>query len=158
TDHEPSETFFLNLTNAGGAPIADDQGRAVIPNDDVYPGSFYTLTPCRAMDTRGPTGVHGGPALVAGADRVFGLFGVCGIPDSAKSVSINVAVTEPTGAGHLYLRAPGLPAPPTISYSAGQTRAINAILEFSALGELAVYCDQASGAVHFILDVTGYFE
>jgi hypothetical protein len=28
----------------------------------------------------------------------------------------------------------------------------------SALGEVAVRCDQSSGSVHFILDVNGYFQ
>lgn len=32
---EPGETFFLNLSNAAGASIADNQGFATISNDDV---------------------------------------------------------------------------------------------------------------------------
>ena len=46
----------------------------------------------------------------------------------------------------------------SINYLAGQTRGNNAIAPLSADGKLAVYCAQASGTVHFILDVNGYFE
>src|SRR5262249_48282859 len=37
----------------------------------VLPAAFYTVTPCRLIDTRGPAGPLGGPALVANADRFF---------------------------------------------------------------------------------------
>ena len=45
---------------------------------------FYTLTPCRLVDTRGAGGPNGGPALVANTDRLFRLVG-CGVPSSARS-------------------------------------------------------------------------
>jgi hypothetical protein len=32
--------------------------------------AFYAVAPCRLIDTRGPTGPYGGPALAAGAERV----------------------------------------------------------------------------------------
>ena len=35
------------------------------------PFQFFSVTPCRIVDTRGPTGVTGGPALSAGAARNF---------------------------------------------------------------------------------------
>ena len=31
---------------------------------------FYTVTPCRLVDTRNPTGPYGGPSLSANSDRV----------------------------------------------------------------------------------------
>ncbi len=67
---------------------------------------------------------------------------------------------EPTAAGHLRLHAGGGPLPETsaINYSAGQTRANNAVATLNALGELAIHCGQDSGTVHLILDVTGHFE
>ncbi len=64
------------------------------------PTRFYTLTPCRVLDTR--TG--SGPALAAGAERVVTLGGgPCGVPTSAKAVSANLTVTQPTTAGNLVL-------------------------------------------------------
>ena len=45
----------------------------------------------------------------------------------------------------------------TINWVAGQTRANNAVAVLSPT-VLAVQCDQASGSVHLILDVNGYFQ
>jgi len=122
--------------------------------------SFFTLAPCRVIDTRGAPGPLGGPALAAGATRNFVLAGTCGIPASAKVVSINVTVTEPTAAGDLRLFAGGAPLPlvSTINYRAMQTRANNAVVTLGASGDIAVLSDQASGTVQFILDVDGYFQ
>jgi uncharacterized repeat protein (TIGR01451 family) len=123
-------------------------------------GSYFTLTPCRVIDTRNATGTYGGPALVAGADRTFPLFGQCGIPASAESVSVNLTVVDPSAVGNLRLYPAGtvLPVVSMLNYSAGQTRGNNAIVPLNALGELAARCTQASGTAHFILDVNGYFE
>jgi hypothetical protein len=161
-DVEPDETLSVSLSNPVGATIEDAQGQALILDDDaLHPGSFFTVVPCRAVDTRRSPGTcRGGPALAAGADRVFPLFGRCGIPETARAVSVNVAATEPSASGHLRLYPAGLPPPPvsTVNYVAGQTRGNNAIVGLSATGELAVRCVQATGTTHFILDVTGYFE
>jgi hypothetical protein len=124
------------------------------------PAFFYTLTPCRVLDTRGAAGTYGGPALVAGADRTFPLFGRCAIPPTARAVSVNLTVTQPTAPGHLRLYPAGTPLPSVSSLNCapGQTRANKAIVALSGAGEIAVRCAQGSGTVHFILDVNGYFE
>jgi hypothetical protein len=121
--------------------------------------SFYGLEPCRVVDTRNP--VMGGPSPVAaGTDRVFILAGACGIPLTAKAVSLNLTVTRPTVQGNVRVYAAGTPLPhvSTVNYTAGQTRANNAIAAVGGLGQVAVHCSQASGTVHVILDVNGYFE
>jgi hypothetical protein len=41
---------------------------------------------------------------------------------------------------------------------AGATRANNAIAALGDAGDLTVLASQASGSVHLILDVNGYFE
>jgi len=123
--------------------------------------SFYTLTPCRVIDTRNPIGAYGGPALLSGGTRVFELAGRCGIASGATSVAMNIAVTQPTsGPGFLTLYPAGGPRPltSTINFSAGQTRANNAILPLSGAGALSVYCGLGLGTTHLILDVTGYFQ
>ena len=122
--------------------------------------AFYTLTPCRVADTRDPPGSLGGPALSAGAVRTFPVGGSCAIPASAKAVSMNVTVTGPTAPGHLTLYPVGssLPSSSTINYRAGQTRANDAIVALGPGAGVSVVCGQASGTVHVILDVNGYFE
>ncbi|HYK41926.1 MAG TPA: hypothetical protein VE007_06000 [Thermoanaerobaculia bacterium] len=122
--------------------------------------SFYTLPPCRVLDTRGSTGSYGGPALAGGATRNFVLTGVCGVPASARSVSVNIAVTGGTNSGFLTIYPGGTVRPlfSNINYQAGQTRANNAVLLLGAAGDVSVYVGQSSGAVDFILDVNGYFQ
>jgi len=124
------------------------------------PISFYTVAPCRLLDTRDATGTFGGPALAAGGDRVFPLVGRCGIPSTARALSVNLTVAQPTAQGNLRLYPAGTPLPlvSSINYVAGQTRANNAIAPLNGLGGLAIRCTQASGTAHFILDVNGYFE
>jgi hypothetical protein len=122
--------------------------------------SFYTLTPCRAVDTRDPSGTFGGPALVAGVERSFALAGRCGIPATAKALSINVTVTGATAAGNLVAFPGGSSAPSTstLNYGAGATRANNAIVGLGSSAALAVRANQPSGSLHVIVDVNGYFQ
>jgi hypothetical protein len=124
------------------------------------PAAFFTLPPCRVVDTRDAPGPHGGPALVAGGDRVFTVAGRCGVPASARAIAMNATVAGPGAAGNLrfYPGGASLPLASAINYAAGQTRGNNAIVPLSPAGSLAVRCTQASGTTHFILDVTGYFE
>ena len=125
---------------------------------------FYTLGPCRLVDTRNaPDGPLAGPALAASpASRTFALTGVCGVPADAKVLSTNVTVTGGGAAGSLRIHPADsdLPVSTTISFGAGKTRANNAMLLLSAAGgagRVSVRNDAAS-AVHLILDVNGYFR
>jgi hypothetical protein len=122
--------------------------------------NFYVLAPCRILDTRNASGPLGGPALAANADRVFPVTSNCGIPSTAKAISVNVTITGPTAAGDLRLYAAGgvLPVSTIISYSSGQTRADEMLAPIGNSGGVAVHCDQTSGNVQFILDVNGYFQ
>ena len=141
---------------------SDDPGLdgSTNPTTFMVGTSYFTVPPCRVLDTRNPNGAYGGPVLAAGADRTFTIAGQCNIPSAAKAVSVNLAVTQPTVAGNLRLYPAGttLPLVSSINYAAGQTRSNNAIVPLNALGEMAVRCAQGSGTAHFILDVNGYFE
>jgi hypothetical protein len=119
--------------------------------------AFYTVPPCRLLDTRAP---GKGPALAAGEARTLAVAGACGVAPGARAVSLNVAVAQPSAPGHLRLFAAGSVDPPVsaINYRAGQTRSNNFIARLGAHGALAVRCVQAAGSAHVILDVNGYFE
>jgi hypothetical protein len=123
------------------------------------PTSFFTIPPCRAVDTRSGPGPYGAPALQARSDRTFTLAGQCAIPPTARALAVNIAVAQPTAAGHLRLYPAGaaLPQTSSINYAAGQTRASNAIVLLTS-GGITVRCNQPFGTVHFILDVSGYFQ
>ncbi len=140
--------------------FADDPSHIVNLDDLVFgpaPFDFFTLTPCRLVDTRAPS--HG-PPLAAGGDRAFTVVGSCGVPATAKALSLNVAVTEPSATGHVRLSPVGITVPlvSAINYGTGETRSNNAIVGLSSTGSLSARCVQASGTVHLILDVSGYFE
>jgi hypothetical protein len=132
----------------------------VTPTSGPVLAGFYTLTPCRVLDTRDPDGPYGGPALSAGAPRSFAMAGRCGIPPEADALAVNVTVTQPTAAGFLALYPVGVPPPlaSTINYGPGQTRANNAIVQLGSGDSIAVVCGQSSGTTHAILDVVGYFR
>jgi glucose/arabinose dehydrogenase len=121
---------------------------------------FHTLTPCRVADTRNAAGPYGGPALIANTTRTFTMTGRCGIPATARAVSLNVTVTQPTALGDLRLFPGGaqLPGTSTINFNAGQTRANNALLPLNTAGDLSVRCVMPTGSVHLVLDVNGYME
>ena len=123
-------------------------------------GSFYTVAPCRLVDTRSADPSMGGPSISPGADRTFAVTGRCWVPSSARSLFVNVTVTEATSAGELVLFPVGAPAPPiaSIAYSARQTRANNLIVPVGVLGQLAARCSQSGGSVHVIIDTSGYFQ
>lgn len=122
--------------------------------------SFYTLEPCRLLDTRSAAGALGGPALSCAGDRNFPVAGTCGVPFEARALSVNVTATGGTAQGHFRLHA-GRTAAPTASslnYTPGQTRANNAIVPLGILGEIGIYCGQGSGTAHAVVDVNGYFK
>jgi serine protease len=121
--------------------------------------SYYALNPCRVVDTRNPNGVNGGPILTAG-QRNFTVRGVCGVPTTAKAVTLNVAVTGATSSAYLTLFPSGqaVPNTATINFTTSDPALSNgAIVGLSTNAQdLAVY--NASTSVHLIIDVTGYFQ
>jgi hypothetical protein len=120
------------------------------------PVDYYTLTPCRLVDTR----TSDGPALAPFERRVWTLTGECGVPFTANAVSLNLAVVGASAPGHIRL-APGngLTDSSAVNFSPGKTRANNAIILLATddTGTVAA-TNHSSGSVHLILDVSGYFE
>jgi endoglucanase len=122
------------------------------------PLQLYTLSPCRLVDTR--QAGQGAPALLAGQSRSFSLTGLCSVPAEARSLVLNVTATGATAAGHfrVYPTGAALPTASIVNYVAGQARANNAIVSLNGSGQASVYCGQASGTAHAVLDVVGYFR
>ncbi len=144
----------LVVTWAGDAAVLAQ--RYAIPGLD-----FHTLTPCRVVDTRNPNGPLGGPALAAGVPRTFAIAAVvCGVPASARALSLNVTVTGSLSGGTVVLYPGDSAVPPTstINFAAGMTRANNSIMGLSRDGLGTMTALSVSSQVHLILDVNGYFE
>ncbi len=122
--------------------------------------NYFALNPCRVLDTRLPAGPTGGAPLICGVDQVVTLTGgACGVPASAKAVAGNVAVTQPSKPGDVNVFPAGsfVPQTSTVNYSAGQTRANNAVIQLNGAGQVATRCSP-SGTAHLIIDVSGYFQ
>lgn len=118
------------------------------------PLRFFTATPCRVLDTRS------GAPLAANSARSFAVAGSCGIPSTARAVVANLTITQPSAGGYLSLFPSDSPPPgsSTINFRLGQTRANNATLPLSPEGRASIFCGMASGSVHAILDISGYYE
>jgi hypothetical protein len=165
-------TINLVITTAGGSAAAlnsdsgtsetVDKGSLTVVNGAINISTgkaFWTVQPCRVIDTRNPNGPLGGPALVGGGPgRTFTITNQCGIPAGVAAVSVNVTITGPTSEGFLtfYPTGGSPPLSSTINFRPGLTRANNAILSLAPTGNFDVVCG-GTGTVHFILDVNGYF-
>lgn len=120
------------------------------------PSSFYTVAPCRVLDTRSER-----EPWASAERRRVALGGHCGVPAAAKAVAVNVTAVASTGPGHFSFWPVGQPLPvaSAVHFPAGQTRASAAILpladDATLLAEPRV---GGEGTVHLVLDVTGYFD
>jgi len=124
------------------------------------PYSFYAINPCRVVDTRNPNSTNGGPIFGSGTQRNFAIRGNCGVPTTAAAVSINVTIVNATASSFLTIWPSGVTRPvvSTINFSQTDPSLANgAIVGLGASpNDLSVF--NASGNVHVIIDVTGYFQ
>lgn len=140
---------------------------ALVPGAQAAgPYSFYSVAPCRVVDTRGAAGPTGGPKLGANSDRSFPILGSCGVPGTAQAVVFNITVTQPTDTGDIRIFPAGTPMPnaSVINWVTTDFAVANgaiAPVALSAGNHVTVHVDMppaSTGQVHLILDVTGYFQ
>jgi|SRR5438105_3868246 len=124
------------------------------------PYQYYTLTPCRLVDTRNPTSTNGGPILGSNSTRSFQIRGLCGVPTSAKAVSLNLTIVNATQASFLTVWPSDLSKPfvSFLNFEAADPSLANGVIVGVSTNtqDLSVYNN--SGNVHVIIDVTGYFQ
>jgi uncharacterized repeat protein (TIGR02543 family) len=135
--------------------IIDIDGYFAAPS----PGSlqFYALPPCRVLDTRGPAGTFGGPAIPGGGSRSFPIAGSpCGAPAGATAYSLNVTVVPQGGLGFLTAWPSGQPQPlaSTLNSADGAIVANAAIVPAGNGGAVSFY---ASNTTDLVVDINGYF-
>lgn len=148
----PYFTSFVRASVATTAHLAVlvTQGRA-----------FYSITPCRVLDTRDASrpAALGPPGLAAGQTRAFSVGTVCGIPADSIALAVNVTVTQPEAAGSVTL-FPGFgPAPNTSSvhFRPGVTRASASIVPVGPDAAFRAF-NGSAGTAHLIVDVVGVFR
>ncbi|MBK9964401.1 MAG: hypothetical protein IPP07_05665 [Holophagales bacterium] len=130
---------------------------------DLGSAGYYTMLPCRVIDTRrSDFGANGAPALAAGSTRMFTIAGYCGVPiRGTVALTVNLTVVNATGSGSLRVFPYGFPQPASsnLSFQANVTRANNAVLTVDLDGRVSVFCDVPDGGeTDFVVDVVGYFE
>jgi len=136
------------------APLAVNPPATSAPS----PLQFVPIAPCRILDTRGPNGSLGGPALAAGVARTIPILSsACGIPASAMAYSLNATVVPAQGAlGYLTLWPAGQtqPAVSTLNSPDGSIIANSLIVSAGSSGSINAFVTQTT---HLVLDINGYF-
>ena len=146
-------TVAPNTTGNPRSTTVTIGGETVTINQGGAEADYFTVTPCRIVDTRTTT------PLGSGETRGFTIAGSCGIPSTATAISINITSVSPTAPGHLILYPSHLDRPETssINFTANRDRANNAVLALAPDGTIEGFASVA-GTVHLVLDVNGYFE
>jgi hypothetical protein len=124
---------------------------------------FYSVTPCRVVDTRIGSGFGGqfGPPLIAGkTTRTFGVLSspcAAGIPATAAAYSLNFTVVPPAGGPESNLTTWSSCQPPpnvsTLNFY-GNVVAGAAIVPTCATGGINVFL---SNPADLLFDINGYF-
>jgi hypothetical protein len=143
-----------------GNPFNTATSASVPLNVQAYVApNFFTLSPCRVLDTRNTT------PLVSGVARSIALAAAaCGVPATAKAISANLSITTPSGSGLVVLYPGNYPKPGTqsLNFGSGQTRTNNIVIQLASDGTATLNAEAtmtaSGGTVQFILDVNGYFE
>lgn len=146
----PSSNPRSGIITINGLQITVNQ----LPNPNPPGTNLYLITPCRIYDSRdGGVPLNGNSAttkLVAG--------GRCGISEDALAIAANISVVAPANNGWLAAYKSGFPWPgvSSVSYRSGRTRATNTMIALN-VGSFVVM-NGGPSPVHFIVDVTGYFQ
>jgi hypothetical protein len=124
-----------------------------------FPGGlrFYSLDPCRILDTRLADGPLGGPMPQAGSTRAFPVSSsACGVPPTAQAYSLNATVLPSPVLGFLTLFPTGAARPlaSTLNAVDGSLTSNAAIVPSGITGQISAYVTERT---HLILDLNGYF-
>jgi len=119
--------------------------------------SFYSVTPCRIVDTRSANGAFGGPFMNAGSNRSFAIpNSSCNIPGTAQAYSLNMTVVPHAPLSYLTTWPTGQPQPfvSTLNSFDGSIVANAAIVPAGSNSAVSVF---VTGDTDVIIDINGYF-
>jgi PKD repeat protein len=125
---------------------------------DTSGATYHPMTPARVLDTRNATG--GLTRLTANTPATFTVAGTHGIPASAKAVTGNITVVNPSNSWAVYLGplATATPGTSTINFNAGQVKGNSLTVTLGDLGTLsATYMSSSGATIDLVFDVTGYY-
>ncbi|HXJ80498.1 MAG TPA: hypothetical protein VMS64_17690 [Candidatus Methylomirabilis sp.] len=118
---------------------------------------FYTVAPCRLVDTRGASGPLGGPLLSGMTSRSFPLpAGTCALPPTAAAYSLNVTAVPGGPLGYLTTWPTGQPQPfvSTLNDPKGVVAANAALVPAGTDGAISIF---VTNSTHVVIDTNGYF-
>ena len=118
------------------------------------PADYYTLAPCRLLDTRSSA------PIASGTVRELDVVAAgCGVPAQAIAVAVNVTAIGAGSGGEIAVYTAEPPATAgTVSFGPGATRANNAITLLSLDGKMKIRPSlDTGGSIHVAVDVVGYF-
>jgi beta-propeller repeat-containing protein len=118
---------------------------------------FFTLAPCRVVDTRNPDGPFGGPVLSGGTNRSFPVqSSSCGVPATSQAYSMNATVVPSGFLDYLTMWPTGVTQPfvSTLNAYDGQVTANALMVPAGTGGAVSAFATQTT---HLIVDISGYF-
>jgi hypothetical protein len=163
---------FASLALVGLAGVAGAQ------TPDPAPLGYFSISPCRVVDTR-LIGAPPGTPMQGDEERSFRLRDTnlsyqggsavgCGIPAEARAAMLNIVAVAPTGPGHLRVWAHPDPRPVASVLNYGAVAGLQAL----ANGIAVPICDTDTdpegcladirvfnrlSVTHLVVDVVGYF-
>jgi hypothetical protein len=127
--------------------------------DVTNPLPFIALAPCRIVDTRGNGAPIQGGIFPDGGLRNYAVAGICGIPGSARALSLNFTITGPgqTVPGFLTAWPTGGAVPPVSILNWDHVPAQLANAAVVPTNASTSFTVNVSAATHVIIDINGYY-
>ena len=160
----PSSALFVfkgwtgACTGTGNCVVTMDQAKSATATFSDRGQDFYTVVPCRVYDTRVI-----GSSMTSDTPRIIQIAGACGVPATAKAVSLNVTAVAAPGQGFITLYPDDISSPGTWtnSFRPLLNQANNAIipLAWNGAGTMAALAViSGGGSMDLVVDVNGYYE
>ncbi len=134
--------------------VADINGYFTAPATGTL--QYFSLAPCRVLDTRQANGTFGGPSLSWNSRSFPILSSGCGVPATARAYALNVTAVPNGPLWYLTAWPTGQSQPnaSTINSADGTILANAAIVPAGSNGSVSFY---GAGATDLVVDINGYF-
>jgi hypothetical protein len=155
-------TATLTVTDSWGRQSSKGRKVSVSGDSVAAAENYFAVAPCRILDTRNTT------ILTSDQPRIITIAGNCGIPSTAKAISLNVTAVSPTGSGKITLYPGNLTASwsgerSSLNFApATSPRANSAVIQLATNGAgtlgINAVVTGSPGQVHLLVDIQGYFS
>jgi hypothetical protein len=168
-NHQPGEMYFDAAGTLWFSVTGPDGVRWITLASTAAAGAYHPISPARSYDSRQPGYAVTG-RLSRGESRVVSVADAHSpggdvtvsnvVPAGASAAMINLTAADPTEQNFLSI-AEGTSAgtaTSAVNWDSGTTQIANAlVVPLDANRQVRVFCGDQPGAVHFIVDVFGYY-